>query len=935
MSVSPTTSGRGAAAPRPGNREGAALAVIALAQLMVVLDATIVNVALPRMQDSLGFTTEDLSWVVNAYTLAFGGLLLLGGRIGDLVGRRRALIGGLALFGAASLFGGLAPSGGWLLAARVAQGAGAAVIAPAVLALIATTFATEEARTRAFGVFAGVSGAGAAIGLLAGGLLTEWLSWRWVLFVNVPVAALLALAAPRSVAESPRGTGRFDLAGASTSTLGIGALVLGFITASQDGWRRPGTLGAFAAAVLLLLAFVAVERRTAQPITPLRLFADRDRGGIYVVALALTGSLMGLFFFLTLFLQNTLAYSPLETGLAFLPVSLSILMVAGLVTGLLPRIGLKPPLVAGAALLTGALLWFSRIDAGTGYLDGLLGPMLLYGVGTGLIFMPLTMIGVSGVEERDTGAASGLLNTTQQVGGALGLAILVTVYGTVTRNETGDPRDVLAEGAASGFLAAAVFAVVALLVCLVVIRPDRSALDAPVLVPPAPQAPKTAVPVEAVEAAGERDHRPGPAGRGPRQGAAARSRSRTRGLRALPVTPRGSAGQAWTWAGTSPGRSRPVRNGRSSGSAPGSRSTTTACVAGGPPSGPVTATTAASRTAGCSYSAASTATEETRSGPSPSTSSRRSNRYRCPSVSCQPRSPVQRQPPARARASRSGSRWRRGGAAERSRISPTAPGGTGLPCSSTTLSSVPGAGRPREAGRSGSNVLTTTAGTASDWEYAVLSVALGNSRSSRRDTAGGSGAEAIAIRSTESRACRVSRPDAIMRSAVHGVIMTEPIRSASISVPIRSTSSTGLSTRAAGEVSAMIATVVALDVVPSGMGASSGAGVPNWSSPSGPRPKVRLPCGLVNAFAGPVVPDVYSTSAISPGRSSTPGGRSSPLSRPVTVSAHRTPESGGGASPAPWITPRTSHWRSRRRCSAGAAPACRCTPEAPADRTAR
>ncbi|MFH8529011.1 MFS transporter [Streptomyces tendae] len=409
--------------------------------------------------------------MVNAYTLAFGGLLQLGGRVGDLLGRRPAFIGGVLLFTLGSLLGGLAQNSGWLLGMRVVQGAGAAIVVPTVLSLIATGFPTERERNRAFAVFAGVSGAGGAIGLVAGGLLTEWASWRWVLLVNVPIGVALCLAAPLFIGKSPRSEGRFDFGGAITSTGGVALLVYGFIHASESGWREATTIGSFVGAVVLLAAFVLIESRTSQPIIPLRLFASRNRSGIYALGVAMMGSLIGMFFFLTLFFQNVLAYSPLKTGMAFLPLSVSIIIVSGVMTQLIPKIGQRLPLVAGTVLITAALLWLSAISTDSAYLSDLLGPMLLYGFGAGMVFMPMTMVGVSGVEMRDTGAASGLLNATQQMGGSLSLAVIITVYGAATSDATGGAAHVLAKGASAGFLGAAAITIVALACVVLLVRP--------------------------------------------------------------------------------------------------------------------------------------------------------------------------------------------------------------------------------------------------------------------------------------------------------------------------------------------------------------------------------------------------------------------------------------------------------------------------------
>jgi EmrB/QacA subfamily drug resistance transporter len=492
-------------APRRGHHPGIALAVIAASQLMVVLDATIVNIALPHIREALNFSTTSLSWVLNAYTLTFGGFLLLGGRAGDILGRRRVFISGILLFTLASLLGGLATSSGWLLAARALQGVGAAIASPTALALITTNFAEGPERNRAFGVFAAVSGSGAAIGLMAGGMLTSWLSWRWVLFVNVPIGILLAMLAPLYITESERQPGRFDISGAMTSTAGMAALVYGFISAAQGGWSDPWTIASFAAAAVLLATFVLIERRTRQPITPLHLFRDRDRAGSYVIMLALAAALFGMFFFLTLFVQDVLGYSPLKAGFAFLPVTVALIFTAQFAARTLPRLGPKPLMTTGAVLAVIGLAWVSQISVSSGYVDGILGPMLIFGLGMGLLFVPLTIVAVSGVAPRESGAASSLLNVMQQVGGALGLSILVTVFGTASRNEatnqvarfladatpqlraqfaqTGQlpapyAANILAHGISTAFLLAVAFAVLALAVSVVVVRARASDLDA-------------------------------------------------------------------------------------------------------------------------------------------------------------------------------------------------------------------------------------------------------------------------------------------------------------------------------------------------------------------------------------------------------------------------------------------------------------------------
>ncbi|HEX6011865.1 MAG TPA: MFS transporter [Geminicoccaceae bacterium] len=502
------------ARPRPpgatgrGYHPALALTIIAASQLMVVLDATIVNIALPQMQQALGFSTTSLSWVLNAYTLTFGGLLLLGGRAGDILGRRRVFVAGILVFTLASFLGGLATSSGWLLAARALQGVGGAIAAPTALALITTNFAEGEERNRAFGVFGAVAVAGGALGLLLGGILTSWLSWRWVLFVNVPIGVLLAAVAPLYINESERRPGRFDLGGALTSTVGMAALVYGFIRAAQNGWSDAGTIGSFVAAVVLLAVFYSIETRTRQPITPLHMFGDRDRAGSYAIMLALAAAMFGMFFFLTLFVQGVLGYSPLRAGFAFLPITAAIIVTSQFAARSLPRLGPKRLMASGAALAVVGLAWQTQVSAGSGYLDGILGPMLLFGLGMGLLFVPLTIVAVSGVAPHESGAASSLLNVMQQVGGSLGLSILVTVFGTASRNEAANqvarfladapPQlraqfqrtgqlpaayadQVLAHGISTAFQLSVVFAALALAVATVVIRSRASELDPAVL----------------------------------------------------------------------------------------------------------------------------------------------------------------------------------------------------------------------------------------------------------------------------------------------------------------------------------------------------------------------------------------------------------------------------------------------------------------------
>ncbi|WP_205697293.1 MFS transporter [Conexibacter sp. SYSU D00693] len=465
--------------PQPRRHHaGIALAVIVTVQLMVVLDATVVNVALPDIQQDLGFSPTTLSWVLNGYTLAFGGLLLLGGRIGDVLGRRRVLVAGVGLFTAASLLGAIATSGGLLLAARALQGVGAAVAAPSVLALLMTNFEAGAPRNRALGVFTAVSAAGGSIGLILGGMLTSWASWRWVLAINVPIGVLVMAMAPRFIAEAPRQTGRFDVLGALSSTLGMGALVYGFIRVAESGWGDTTAHVIFAAAAAVLAAFVVHESRTGQPLLPLRLLREPNAPGGYLAMLLLPATLFGMFFFLSQFLQQALGYSALTTGLAFLPLTAMLFAVGQLVPLWLPRFGAKPFVLAGLVLIAAGMGWLTQVEADSSYLTALAGPLALFGLGAGLSFMPLSAVILAGVRDEDSGAVGGLLQAVQQLGGTLGLAILVTVYGTAmpdgaARAEVAPAPEVLADGMSSALVAGTGFAVLALLVAAVAIRAPK------------------------------------------------------------------------------------------------------------------------------------------------------------------------------------------------------------------------------------------------------------------------------------------------------------------------------------------------------------------------------------------------------------------------------------------------------------------------------
>jgi EmrB/QacA subfamily drug resistance transporter len=491
-----------AAAATVSPRLGLALLIIATAQLMVVLDATIVNVALPHIQRALSFSGSGLEWVVNAYALTFGGLMLLGGRAGDLLGRRRVFVAGLLLFSAASLAGGFATSQAWLLAARAIQGAGAALVAPAALALIATTFPQGQARNRAMGVYAAMSVAGGAVGLIAGGLLTSYASWRWVLFVNVPIGLAAALAAPRVLPESPAQRGRFDLPGAITGTGGIAALVYGLVNAATtpDGvshWGDAKVVASLAASVVLLTAFAVIETRSKRPLLPVRLLADRNRTGANLVMLCIGTAVFGMFFFLTVFLQSAWGYSALKTGVAYLPLMAGILVASGAAAQLVPRVGARPLLLAGTPATAGGLYWLSRLTEHGSYPGGVLGPMLVLAAGLGLLFLPVTLVAMARVADGESGVAASLRNTGQQVGGAIGLALLGTVAWTVVANSihaqaaaahTGHPAQpgraalaatyhhALAAGFSRAYLVAAAIMLLALVITAVAIRIKRADL---------------------------------------------------------------------------------------------------------------------------------------------------------------------------------------------------------------------------------------------------------------------------------------------------------------------------------------------------------------------------------------------------------------------------------------------------------------------------
>jgi EmrB/QacA subfamily drug resistance transporter/deazaflavin-dependent oxidoreductase (nitroreductase family) len=425
-----------AIAPKSPHRNlNLALVVIALAQLMVVLDVAIVNVALPSIQRELHFAATDLEWVVNAYAIAFGGLLLLGGRTGDLFGRRRMFIIGALMFTAGSMAGGLATSSTFLIAARAAQGVGAAILAPTALSLLAATFTQGAERNRALGVYSAVSAGGGGIGLLMGGFITNYLSWRWIMFVNVPIGLLLAFAAPRVLIRGEGKPGRLDLPGALTATAGVSLLVYGLARVATHDWSDGLTRATLAIAVTLLVTFVALESRGRHPLMPLRIFANRNRSGAYGLSLAIGAALSGMLFLLTLFLQNVLGFSPLQAGFAFLPTALGVVVGAGLTSRVIGRVGPRVPMTTGALLAATGMFWLSAVTAHANYFANVLGPLVVLAIGLGMAFVSTSVTAISGVEPNESGLASALLNVGRQLGGSLGIAIMGTIATTVTRNQ--------------------------------------------------------------------------------------------------------------------------------------------------------------------------------------------------------------------------------------------------------------------------------------------------------------------------------------------------------------------------------------------------------------------------------------------------------------------------------------------------------------------
>ncbi len=465
---------------RPRNL-GLALAVIAVAQLMVVLDVAIVNVALPSIQRSLHFTATNLEWVVNAYAIAFGGLLLLGGRTGDLFGRRRMFIAGTLLFTAGSLAGGLATTSTWLIIARIAQGIGGAIVAPTALSLLADTFSEGTQRNRALGVYSAVSAGGGALGLLLGGVITNYFSWRWILFVNVPVGVALALVAPRVLLATKGRPGRLDLPGAISVTAGTTSLVYGLSRAATHGWHDALTITTLTVALGLLVVFVAIEARSRHALMPLRIFANRNRSGAYALSLAIGAVLSEMLFLLTLFLQNILGFTPLQAGLGFLPTAIGVIVGAGVTSRVIGRIGPRPPMTVGALLVAIGLFWLSGVTVHAGYASHVLGPLLTLAVGLGMVFVSTSVVAISGITPGESGLASALLNVGRQLGGSLGIAVMGTVATTVMSNHLASgpltPATVsqaATAGYATAFAIASAIAAAGFLVALGTIRGRRT-----------------------------------------------------------------------------------------------------------------------------------------------------------------------------------------------------------------------------------------------------------------------------------------------------------------------------------------------------------------------------------------------------------------------------------------------------------------------------
>jgi EmrB/QacA subfamily drug resistance transporter len=464
-------------------RKWLALALLASTQFVIILDAAIVNVAIPSIGRDLKFSEENLTWIPNAYALTFGGFLLLGGRMADLLGRRRLFMYGLVVFSLASLLGGLSNSEGQLIAARALQGLGAALLAPSALSMVTNMFTEGAERNKALGVWGAVSGSGGAAGVLLGGILTEYAGWEWVLWVNVPIGVIVAILAPRLLVESRRESDlrHFDAVGAITVTAGLSLLVFALVDTINAGWASTQTLSLLAIAVVLLTAFVFNELRSKDPLMPFRIFRLRTLSGANIVGLLVGAALFAMFFFLSRYMQEVLDYSALKAGLSYLPLALAIIVSAGGASVLVTRLGFKPVLLAGLGLITIGLLWFAQVPQDGVYLSDLVAPMVISAVGLGFAFVPVTIAAVSGVSEDESGLASGLINTSQQIGGALGLAVLGTIAASKTTDlvtaAQGAPAALpgaLTEGFQLAFLTGAGFAILGIVATLILVRGEDS-----------------------------------------------------------------------------------------------------------------------------------------------------------------------------------------------------------------------------------------------------------------------------------------------------------------------------------------------------------------------------------------------------------------------------------------------------------------------------
>jgi EmrB/QacA subfamily drug resistance transporter len=469
--------------PHAQDRKGLALFLLCAVQFMVVLDIAIVNVALPTIKTALDFNETDLSWVINAYTLTFGGLLMLGGRSADLLGRRRMFLVGLALFSGASLVCGLATSEAMLISARAIQGIGAAIISPAALSILTTTFQEGAERNKALGIWGAVAGTGGAAGVLLGGILTDQLNWSWIFYINVPVGIAVMALGPRFLRESRIEEGRrtFDLLGAALVTGGLSLLVYALVQTVDHSWTAPRTIGMFVGAAVLLAGFLGIERRAHAPLMPLRLFRNRSLSGANVVGLMLGASIFSMFFLLTLYMQQVLGYSPLKTGIGYLLVATVIVISAGASQALVTKIGVRTVLATGMALTAAGLVYFSQVSVGGSYVADLAPGFVLAGIGLGFSFVPVTIAALVGVDQAEAGVASGIINTSQQIGGALGTAILSTVaftraadYATSHAPTPQLPLFAAVDGYSAAFLVGAILAAAGVVATLTMVPGGRA-----------------------------------------------------------------------------------------------------------------------------------------------------------------------------------------------------------------------------------------------------------------------------------------------------------------------------------------------------------------------------------------------------------------------------------------------------------------------------